>query len=56
MKAAVGELLAEIAEANAWTELKNVTLAFLHTPAYSPKFNPAEYLICLLYTSDAADE
>ena len=48
MKAAVGELLAEIAEANAWTELKNVTLAFLHTPAYSPKFNPAEYLIHLV--------
>ena len=48
MKAAVGELLAEIAEANAWTELKNINLAFLHTPSYSPKFNPAEYLIHLV--------
>ncbi len=48
MKAAVGELLTEIAEANAWTELKNITLTFLHTTAYSPKFNPAEYLIHLI--------
>lgn len=45
MKAAVGELLAEIAETHAWAELKNVNLAFLHTPSYSPAFNPAEYLI-----------
>lgn len=38
MKAAVGELLAEIAENPAW-------LAFLHTPSYSPALNPAGYLI-----------
>lgn len=45
MKAAVGELLAEIAENPAWAELKNINLAFLHTPSYSPAFNPAEYLV-----------
>jgi hypothetical protein len=45
MKAAVSELLAEIAETHDWTDLRNINLAFLHTPAYSPAFNPAEYLI-----------
>ena len=45
MKSAVSELLAVIAENPAWAELKNVNLAFLHTPPYSPAFNPAEYLI-----------
>ena len=45
MKAAVGELLAEIAEIPAWADLKNINLAFLHAPSYSPAFNPAEYLI-----------
>ena len=48
MKSAVSELLAEIAENPAWADLKGVTLAFLHTPAYSPAFNPAEYLIHLV--------
>lgn len=46
MKAAVAEVLSEIAETHsAWAELKNLHLAYLHTPSYSPKFNPAEYLI-----------
>ena len=45
MKSAVSELLAEIAETHDWVDLRNINLAFLHTPAYSPAFNPAEYLI-----------
>ena len=45
MKSAVSELLAVITENPAWAGLANVNLAFLHTPAYSPAFNPAEYLI-----------
>jgi len=45
MKSAVVELLAVIAEDPAWAGLATVSLAFLHTPAYSPAFNPAEYLI-----------
>jgi transposase len=48
MKAAVAELLAEIAENPAWASLKNINLEFLHTPSYSPAFNPAEYLIHLV--------
>ena len=44
-KAAVAELLAEIAGNPAWAGLKDISLEFLHTPPYSPKFNPAEYLI-----------
>ena len=48
MKSAVSELLAEIAGNPAWAELKNINLEFLHTPSYSPKFNPAEYLIHLV--------
>jgi hypothetical protein len=48
MKAAAAELLAVIAELPAWADLKNVNLAFLHTPPYSPAFNPAEYLIHLI--------
>jgi transposase len=48
MKAAVAELLAEIAENPAWADLKNVRLEFLHTPPYSPALNPAEYLIHLV--------
>jgi transposase len=48
MKAAVAELLAEIAENPAWAGLKDITLEFLHTPPYSPAFNPAEYLIHLV--------
>ena len=39
MKAALTALLAEIALA------QGVTVTFLHTPVYSPQFNPAEYLI-----------
>jgi transposase len=42
MKDALAELLAEIALA------QGVTVSFLHTPAYSPQFNPAEYLIRLV--------
>ena len=42
MKDALAELLAEIALA------QGVTVSFLHTPVYSPKFNPAEYLIRLV--------
>jgi transposase len=42
MKAALAELLAEIALA------QGVAVDFLHTPVYSPKFNPAEYLIHLV--------
>ena len=48
MKAAVGELLAEIAESPAWADLKDINLAFLHPPSYSPALNPAEYLIHLV--------
>lgn len=39
MKAALALLLAEIALA------QGISVDFLHTPVYSPKFNPAEYLI-----------
>ena len=42
MKAALAELLAEIALAS------GVAVDFLHTPVYSPSFNPAEYLIRLV--------
>lgn len=42
MKAALTELLGEIALA------QGVAVSFLHTPVYSPKFNPAEYLIRLV--------
>jgi transposase len=43
MAIAVRALLAEIAET--WSELATTTVTFLHTPPYSPAFNPAEYLI-----------
>jgi hypothetical protein len=39
MKAALAELLAEM------EPTCNLTVDFLHTPRYSPNFNPAEYLI-----------
>lgn len=42
MKAALTELLAEIALA------QGITVNFLHTPVYSPSFNPAEYIIRLV--------
>ena len=42
MKDALAELLAQIALA------QGVTVSFLHTPVYSPQFNPAEYLIRLV--------
>jgi len=42
MKAALAELLAEI------PLTQGVTVNFLHTPVYSPNFNPAEYLIHLV--------
>lgn len=42
MKAAMTELLAQIALT------QGVTVTFLHTPVYSPQFNPAEYLIHLV--------
>lgn len=42
MKAALAELLAEI------TRAQGVAVTFLHTPVYSPNFNPAEYLIRLV--------
>ena len=42
MKAALAELLAEIPLA------QGVAVDFLHTPVYSPQFNPAEYLIRLV--------
>jgi transposase len=42
MKAALAELLAEI------TLAQGIAVTFLHTPVYSPKFNPAEYLIHLV--------
>ena len=42
MKAGLAELLAEIALA------QGVAVEFLHTPVYSPDFNPAEYLIRLV--------
>jgi hypothetical protein len=43
MAIAVRALLAEIAET--WSELATTTVTVLHTPPYSPAFNPAEYLI-----------
>lgn len=42
MKAGLAELLAEIALA------QGLAVEFLHTPVYSPDFNPAEYLIRLV--------
>ena len=42
MKAAVNQLLAEMVLA------QGMTVDFLHTPVYSPNFNPAEYLIHLV--------
>lgn len=42
MKTGVLELLAEIAR---HTPLPEFTLGFWHTPRYSPRLNPAEYLI-----------
>jgi len=42
LKAALTELLAEIALA------QGIAVDFLHTPVYSPNFNPAEYLIRLV--------
>ena len=42
MKTALTELLAEIALA------QGIAVDFLHTPVYSPNFNPAEYLIRLV--------
>lgn len=42
MKAALFALLAEISLA------QGIQVTFLHTPVYSPKFNPAEYLIRLV--------
>ncbi len=42
MKAALAELLAEIALAS------GIAVDFLHTPVYSPSFNPAEYVIRLV--------
>ena len=45
MERAVQELLLEILAQTQWEDLKNTTVHFLHTPPYSPAFNPAEYLI-----------
>ena len=45
MQAALRELLAEIATLAHWDDLREATVEFLHTPAYSPALNPAEYLI-----------
>lgn len=45
MEAAVRVWLAEIADLYHWEDLKRTTVEFLHTPPYSPAFNPAEYLI-----------
>ena len=42
MKAGLAELLAEIALA------QGIAVDFLHTPVYSPNFNPAEYIIRLV--------
>ncbi len=42
MKTALAELLAEI------PAVVGIAVSFLHTPAYSPSFNPAEYLIRLV--------
>jgi hypothetical protein len=42
MKAALAALLAEIPRA------QGVAVEFLHTPTYSPSFNPAEYAIRLV--------
>lgn len=42
MKAGLAELLAEIALA------EGIAVDFLHTPVYSPDFNPAEYVIRLV--------
>jgi transposase len=45
MGLALQELLSEIAAMTGWDDLQRCTVAFLHTPAYSPALNPAEYLI-----------
>jgi transposase len=45
LQAAVRELLTEIATLFDWEDLNATTVEFLHTPAYSPALNPAEYLI-----------
>jgi len=42
MEAAVHQWLAEIVQQ---VELPEFTLSFWHTPSYSPRLNPAEYLI-----------
>ena len=45
METTVRALLLEIVDLCGWEDLKRTTLEFLHTPPYSPAFNPAEYLI-----------
>jgi len=45
METAVRVLLSEIVDLCNWGDLKRTTVEFLHTPPYSPAFNPAEYLI-----------
>lgn len=45
MESAVRALLAEIVDLWHWGDLKRTRVEFLHTPPYSPAFNPAEYLI-----------
>ena len=45
METAVRVLLTEIVDLCNWADLKRTTVEFLHTPPYSPAFNPAEYLI-----------
>ncbi len=45
MQVAAQAVLMEIAEQCGWEDLKRTTVEFLHTPPYSPAFNPAEYLI-----------
>jgi hypothetical protein len=47
-KATVAGRLAEIAGNPARAGLKGIKLEFLHTPPYSPAFNPAECLIHLV--------
>ena len=45
MEAEVRQLLTEIIAGSDWDDLQRTTVEFLHTPRYSPAFNPAEYLI-----------
>jgi transposase len=45
METAVRAVLAHLVDLYGWGDLQHTTVAFWHTPRYSPAYNPAEYLI-----------